>query len=86
MYINDVTSDSLTNRNMISYSDAGFPDGIKTDKDGRVYGAVVGSVDVYNSHGTLLRRIKVADGDVAVNMAWANNWLYIFWSQQDLPG
>lgn len=78
IYINDVTADGLINRNMFSYSDTGFPDGIKTDKDGRVYGAVVGSVDVYNPHGTLLGRIKVADGDVAVNMAWAGDWLYIF--------
>ncbi|KAJ5687510.1 hypothetical protein N7536_010129 [Penicillium majusculum] len=78
IYINDVTADGLSNRNVFSYSDAGFPDGIKTDKDNRVYGAVVGSVDIYNSHGTLLGRIKVADGDVTVNMAWADNWLYIF--------
>ncbi|CAG8003253.1 unnamed protein product [Penicillium salamii] len=78
IYINDVTASGLSNRNVFSYSDAGFPDGIKTDQDNRVYGAVVGSVDVYNSDGTLLGRIKVADGDVAVNMAWADNWLYIF--------
>jgi sugar lactone lactonase YvrE len=63
---------------VFSYSDAGFPDGIKTDKAGRVYGTVTGSVDVYDSYRTLLGRIKVADGDVAVNMGWAGNQLYIF--------
>lgn len=78
IYVHDVTSSGISNRNIFSYSDAGFPDGIKTDKDGRVYGAVTGSVDIYNDDGTLLGRIKVADGDVAVNMAWVDNWLYIF--------
>ncbi|KAJ6018162.1 hypothetical protein N7451_001541 [Penicillium sp. IBT 35674x] len=78
IYVNDVTAHGLSNRNLFSYSDSGFPDGIKTDQDNRVYGAVVGSVDVYNSYGTLLGRIKVADGDVAVNMAWVDKWLYIF--------
>ncbi|KAL4894300.1 hypothetical protein BDV59DRAFT_207308 [Aspergillus ambiguus] len=78
IYVHDVTSSALANRNVFSYSDTGFPDGIKTDKDNRVYGAVTGSVDVYNSNGTLLGRIKVADGDVAVNMAWVDNWLYVF--------
>ncbi|KAE8312256.1 hypothetical protein BDV41DRAFT_577879 [Aspergillus transmontanensis] len=78
IYVHDVTSSGLSNRNVFSYSDAGFPDGIKTDKDNRVYAAVTGSVDVYDSCGTLLGRIKVADGDVAVNMAWVENWLYIF--------
>ncbi|KAJ6077056.1 hypothetical protein N7499_009037 [Penicillium canescens] len=78
IYVHDVTPAGISNRNVFSYSDAGFPDDIKTDKAGRVYGAVTTSVDVYDSYGTLLGRIKVADGDVAVNMGWAGNQLYIF--------
>jgi gluconolactonase len=78
IYVHDVTPYGINDRNVFSYSDSGYPDGIKTDKEGRVYGAVIGSVDVYDADGTLLGRIKVAKDDVAVNMAWAGNWLYIF--------
>ncbi|KAL3480562.1 hypothetical protein BJX99DRAFT_266465 [Aspergillus californicus] len=78
IYSHDVTSDGISNREIFAYVDAGFPDGIKTDNGGRVYGAVVGGVDVFDRHGTLLGRIKVDTDDTAVNMAWAGNWLYIF--------
>lgn len=78
IYSYDITEKGLANREVFAYVDSGFPDGIKTDKDGRVYGAVTGSVDVFDSDGTLLGRIKVDKDDVAVNMAWVENWLYIF--------
>ncbi|THC97635.1 hypothetical protein EYZ11_002861 [Aspergillus tanneri] len=68
----------IAHREIFAYVDAGFPDGIKTDRHGHVYAAVTGSVDIFDRHGTLLGRTKVAAGDVAVNMAWAANWLYIF--------
>jgi gluconolactonase len=73
----DVTPSGIAHREIFAYTDAGFPDGIKTDKDGRVYGCVTGSVDIFNKNGTLIGRIKVANGDVAVNLAWVENWLYI---------
>ncbi|KAH7038368.1 uncharacterized protein B0I36DRAFT_236248 [Microdochium trichocladiopsis] len=63
---------------LFAYSDAGFTDGIKTDKEGRVYGGVTGSVDIFDPQGTLLGKINVAPGDTAVNMAWVKNWLYIY--------
>lgn len=78
IYSYDITAKGLTNREVFAYVDSGFPDGIKTDKDGRVYGAVTGSVDVFDRDGTLLGRIKVDKNDVAVNMVWVEHWLYIF--------
>ncbi|KAL4949478.1 hypothetical protein BDW69DRAFT_198069 [Aspergillus filifer] len=78
IYVHDISQTGISNREIFAYVDAGFPDGIKTDREGRVYGAVTGSVDVFDKYGVLLGRIKVADGDVAVNMAWAGNWLYVF--------
>lgn len=62
---------------LFAYVDAGFPDGIKVDKDGRVYGAVDGGVYVFNESGRFIGIINVADGDVAVNMQFVGDWLYI---------
>lgn len=62
---------------VFAYADAGFPDGVKVDRDGRVYGGVTGGVSVYDRAGKQLGLIKVADGDVAVNMVWVEDWLYI---------
>jgi sugar lactone lactonase YvrE len=62
---------------VFAYADAGFPDGVKLDRDGRVYGGVTGGVSVFDRSGKQLGLIKVADGDVAVNMVWVENWLYI---------
>ncbi|KAK2601277.1 hypothetical protein N8I77_010740 [Diaporthe amygdali] len=62
---------------VFAYVDAGFPDGIKLDKDGRVYGAVTGGVHVFDAYGTFLGIIKVANGDAAVNMQWVGDTLYI---------
>lgn len=70
-------SGGLANRRLFAYVDAGFPDGIKTDRDGRLYAGVTGSVDVFDSTGLLIGRIKVDKDDVAVNMAWVEDWLYI---------
>ncbi|KAL4915058.1 hypothetical protein BDW62DRAFT_219705 [Aspergillus aurantiobrunneus] len=78
IYAYDVHESGISNQEIFAYADAGFPDGIKTDHEGRVYGAVVGAVDVFDRAGTLLGRIKVDRDDVAVNMAWARRWLYIF--------
>jgi gluconolactonase len=78
IYVHDIQEHGISNREIFAYVDAGFPDGIKTDREGRVYGAVVGAVDVFDKAGTLLGRIKVDKDDVAVNMAWAGRWLYIF--------
>ncbi|KPI37663.1 Gluconolactonase [Cyphellophora attinorum] len=77
MFAYDITENGLANRQVFAYVDSGFPDGIKTDKDGRVYGAVTGSVDVFDEYGTLLGRIKVDKDDVAVNMVWVGDHLYI---------
>ncbi|CAJ0538651.1 Ff.00g066590.m01.CDS01 [Fusarium sp. VM40] len=62
---------------VFAYVDAGFPDGIKLDGDGRVYGGIAGGVTVFDSTGKHLGIIKVAEGDVAVNMQWKDDWLYI---------
>lgn len=62
---------------VFTYSDSGFPDGIKLDKDGRLYGGVSGGVHVFNEAGRQLGIIRVAEGDVAVNMQWVDDWLYI---------
>ncbi|KAL0930054.1 gluconolactonase precursor [Colletotrichum truncatum] len=62
---------------VFTYSDSGFPDGIKLDREGRVYGGVTGGVHVFDSGGKQLGIIKVAEDDVAVNMQWVNDWLYI---------
>jgi len=67
----------LRNGAPLAYVDAGFPDGIKLDADGRIYGGVTGSVDVFSPQGELLGKIKIAKDDVAVNMQWVGNWLYI---------
>lgn len=77
IYQYDLTPTGITNREIFAYVDSGFPDGIKTDRDGRVYAGVTGGVDVFEQDGTLIGRIKVNNGDVAVNMAWVNDWLYI---------
>ncbi|RDL34697.1 Uncharacterized protein BP5553_07825 [Venustampulla echinocandica] len=77
IYRYDVTTAGIKNREVFAYVDAGFPDGVKTDRDGRVYGAVTGGVDVFNVDGILIGRIKVANGDTAVNMVFVGNWLYI---------
>ncbi|KAF5009770.1 hypothetical protein FDECE_4043 [Fusarium decemcellulare] len=62
---------------VFAYVDSGFPDGIKVDRDGRVYGGVTGGVTVFDSTGRHLGIIKVAEGDVAVNMQWVDDWFYI---------
>ncbi|KAI8289519.1 hypothetical protein K4K60_008448 [Colletotrichum sp. SAR11_57] len=58
----------LRGGDVFAYADSGFPDGIKVDRDGRVYGGVTGGVSVFDSSGKQLGIIKVAEGDVAVNM------------------
>lgn len=75
----DHTDEGLpaTGGDLFAFADSGFPDGIKIDKEGRVYGGVTGGVQVWDSAGKLLGIIRVADGDVAVNMQWVDNWLYI---------
>ncbi|KAE9573165.1 hypothetical protein CGMCC3_g10652 [Colletotrichum fructicola] len=67
----------LRGGDVFAYADSGFPDGIKVDRDGRVYGGVTGGVSVFDSSGKQLGIIKVAEGDVAVNMQWVEDWLYI---------
>lgn len=78
IYAYDVHESGISNQKIFGYADVGFPDGIKTDHEGRIYGAVVRAVDVFDRAGTLLGRIKIDRDDVAVNMVWAGRWLYIF--------
>jgi gluconolactonase len=77
IYSYDITTTGLKDREIFAYVDSGFPDGVKTDRDGRVYGAVTGGVDVFDKEGTLIGKIKVDTDDVAVNMVWVKDWLYI---------
>ncbi|KAH9243117.1 hypothetical protein K456DRAFT_1767521 [Colletotrichum gloeosporioides 23] len=67
----------LRGGDVFAYAGSGFPDGIKADRDGRVYGGVTGGVSVFDSSGKQLGIIKVAEGNVAVNMQWVKDWLYI---------
>lgn len=60
-----------------SFADSGFPDGIKIDAQGRVFTGVKGGVDIWSSSGSLLGKIKVAEGDDAVNIQFVDDWLYI---------
>jgi gluconolactonase len=78
-YSIDDTNMLLGNRNIFAYVDSGIVDGVKTDTEGNVYAAVTGGVDVFNPKGVLLGKIKTGEGagDVAVNMAWVDHWLYI---------
>ncbi|KAM0490109.1 hypothetical protein ACHAP8_011883 [Fusarium lateritium] len=62
---------------LFTYDDAGFPDGIKVDAEGRVYGGVAGAVDVWSNDGNLLGKIKVKEGDTAVTMQFVENKMYI---------
>jgi len=62
---------------LFTYEDAGFPDGVKVDANGRVYGGVAGAVDVWSNDGTLLGKIRVASGDTAVNMQFVGKTLVI---------
>ncbi|EXL47726.1 hypothetical protein FOCG_11877 [Fusarium oxysporum f. sp. radicis-lycopersici 26381] len=62
---------------VFAYVDAGFPDGVKLDREGRVYGGITGGVTVFDFTGKHLGIIKIEEGDVAVNMQWKDNWLYI---------
>lgn len=62
---------------MSTYSDSGFPDGIKLDKEGRMYAGVSGGVHVFSEAGRQLGIIRMAKGDVAVNMQWVDDWLFI---------
>jgi gluconolactonase len=71
------TLPALSFKGIHSYADAGFPDGIKVDSEGNVYGGVTGGVDVFAASGKLLGKINVAKGDVAVNTVFVGNWLYI---------
>ena len=42
-----------------------------------MYSSATGGVTVLDQTGRQLGVIKVAEGDVAVNMQWVGNWLYI---------
>lgn len=67
----------VTGGDVFTYSDSGFPDGLKLDAEGRVYAGVTGGVHVFDRTGKQLGIIRVADGDVAVNVQWVDDWLYI---------
>ncbi|PCD20804.1 hypothetical protein FGRA07_04956 [Fusarium graminearum] len=70
-----VTRSTLPPARLFTYEDAGFPDGVKVDADGRVYVGVAGAVDVWSDDGVLLGKIKVKEGDTAVNMQFVENKL-----------
>jgi gluconolactonase len=76
MYTLEISSHALSVATLFAYTDTGFPDGVKTDNAGNVYGGVTDSVDVWDHEGTLLGKIKVTPGDVAVNMQFAGEWFY----------
>lgn len=69
----------ISNRELFAYMDSGIVDGIKTDQQGNVYAGVTGGVDVFNSKGVLIGKIKTGAGvgDIVVNMVWVGNWFYM---------
>lgn len=76
IYTFDIGTHSISSATIFAYTDTGFPDGIKVDDAGNVYGGVTDSVDVWDKEGTFLGKIKTRPGDVAVNMQFADQWLY----------
>lgn len=52
IYAWEVTSSGIRNGEVFAYVDAGFPDRIKLDEDGRVYAGVTGRVNVFSAEGT----------------------------------
>lgn len=76
IYTFDIAEHRLSAATIFAYTDTGFPDGVKVDAAGNVYGGVTDSVDVWNKEGTLLGKIKTRPGDVAVNMQFVDGWLY----------
>ncbi|KFY80525.1 hypothetical protein V499_00629 [Pseudogymnoascus sp. VKM F-103] len=70
IYRYGITPTGIRDREIFAYVDAGFPDGIKTDREGRVYAGVTAGVDVFSPTGVLIGRIKVANGDTAVNQPY----------------
>ena len=76
IYTFDIGKHSISTAKIFAYTDTGFPDGVKIDDAGNVYGGVTDSVDVWNKDGTLLGKIKTRPGDVAVNMQFVERWLY----------
>lgn len=77
IYTFDIGAHSVSYATIFAYTDTGFPDGVKTDDVGNVYGCVTDSVDVWDKEGTFLGKTKTRPGDVAVNMQFAERWLYV---------
>lgn len=76
IYTFDVGDHSISAATIFAYTDTGFPDGVKSDSAGNVYGGTVDSVDVWDHEGTLLGKIKCEPGDSTTNMQFVGNWLY----------
>jgi gluconolactonase len=67
----------LENERVFAVTTSGFPDGIKTDTDGRVYASAFSGVHVFDPAGELIGEIRLPG---AVNFVWGGpdrNILYI---------
>jgi gluconolactonase len=62
-----VDGQHLENERVFAVTTSGFPDGIKTDSDGRVYASAFSGVHVFEPGGELIGEIRLPG---AVNFAW----------------
>jgi SMP-30/Gluconolactonase/LRE-like region len=63
---------TLENKRAFAWSAAGIVDGLKTDADGNVYGAMSDGIQVWNSAGTELFKIYLPGG-TSVNFVFAGD-------------
>jgi gluconolactonase len=64
----------LENGRLFATIEPGFPDGIKVDRDGRVYSSAFDGVHVFSPAGELVGRIELPG---AVNFAFGGSILYV---------
>lgn len=60
----------LAGERLFAVTVPGFPDGIKTDSEGRVYASSAGGVQVFDASGALIGRIALPG---AVNFTWSGD-------------
>lgn len=59
----------------------GLPDGMKVDKDGNLWAAGPGGINIFNPQGNLLGRIDT--GGIVSNCAWGDNGTVLYFTADD---
>ncbi|PFH47566.1 hypothetical protein AMATHDRAFT_50207 [Amanita thiersii Skay4041] len=75
----DPKSSVLQNRRVFVYDDAGIPDGLQVDSEGRVYAGCGDGVHVWNNNGDLLGKIFI--GNVTANFVFAGDGRLVMLSE-----